>query len=1552
MKSHYLIGLFVLFNVTFAQLTPDAATIIDAYMPYGADNMNSYALFPVIPNQGYTPDAPSASFHLSGSVDLYSPGIAALNASGIEYYMFFQWADLETTLGEDIVADDPDINDPLFGVQIKLDGTPNQVSADKYLRSMNRVEWRSFFLKCVQRGITAGASGVILDGAATLHFDSFDPEDLAAFKDFMLTRYDTISLNTAGWAFQTTDYRTWIHDIQGYTDFPQTLDIQGDAPPYARDWLDFKLARNQYTWEVIQDSINAFSERAGRVITLYGNNAYLGDWGEASIYHLLNLADRNLPFYKGQLASEYFLYGDRYPLTGSVTGLVKNGEALGVRSVIWSPPDPEGTDQLAFEQQQHFIAETFAAGGLAQLGAGPGDLSLYLPPYTMVQTQRELLNSVQPHSQAAVILPMATSVREYFLPRAYGTQMLMQEIGVTYNVVVAGNNIDWPDEFSADQLAGYSLVVLPDAPYLTQNQINVLLAYVSGGGNLITFGYSNFPGYVGGLDENNQAMSNPDWEGLVQGASGIRSYGSGHVYLLEVQAGATGNNMGHYWNLRNSVDPGEVAIADAIRDAVAGVLPDLGILPDIRRDNMDRKIEVFRHDNASEDAMLVHFVNGDVDANTLLHSTEENLTVNLSLPPNFTGNTASVSFYNPENPDGSSPIDVTVQGDSVTLTIPSIFIWTMAYVQEQIGPPSLALDHLIVSNATNNYRLKSDQVPEFAWDVVVGTQFSCQVQIWANAMYDGDPLYDTGVVQSSDGYFQPTDWVPVTGQSYMVRVRIGNSTGDYSDWRTTGFHNNLPPEVPSQPWIYDRLTGDFYAGIFTGAIRDTFPIFKFIPGGDGEADSLRYLVEIWTDSLLEISTDSSGLTPVFTQLGDETYSIVGNGDFLFDTLTTNLDIDNYGMWWRVRSFDGLDTSATASNWARFTWDHINDPPNPFDLTSPEDGLLTNLNVSFQWNFEGDSDPSSQWLSGADLYLAEDADFTVNPEILENAGQEVNQSPHIDYPGNLPNHKHLFWKVLVHDQNGGSRFSNQIWSIYADDGSNNAPGSPVLEPNPEMMTLNDALAWNSPVDLENDELFYELQIATTSDFADILISVDEITGGTGPMLNRPGTGAKRDANFTPVSPAGMIKLTRVETANEKLKTGKNTKATEKDFGSLAAKVKPLSGRKSVAKALSSDSKILSTIDAKNSPESVAVNREIISYPLDSLVAMLEHGVTYYWRVRAYDRFGGDSGFSGSVGEFALNGIPVGNFSAPLTMEEDVSGNVISSLNVIFTDPDADALSFAITQVSTGLDSAIVISNADSTGLWVYLTENANGDSAWVEMLVSDPYGAAITARLYINITPVNDAPSDFALIAPTPDSSIIFTDENLTESLHFSWETAADVEDDPVHYAVSLAAGDTVLLDTVVSVNSLEITYADLNARLEAISVTTFHGEWTVEASDSGLSTMANNGPFAINLTSEVSSGLEPEIPLEFALQQNYPNPFNPITTLEYAIPEPVQVNISVFDLRGQVVRTLVNQSLTAGYWSVQWNGTDNYGRSVSSGIYLYRINAGSFTATKKLMFLK
>jgi subtilisin family serine protease len=97
---------------------------------------------------------------------------------------------------------------------------------------------------------------------------------------------------------------------------------------------------------------------------------------------------------------------------------------------------------------------------------------------------------------------------------------------------------------------------------------------------------------------------------------------------------------------------------------------------------------------------------------------------------------------------------------------------------------------------------------------------------------------------------------------------------------------------------------------------------------------------------------------------------------------------------------------------------------------------------------------------------------------------------------------------------------------------------------------------------------------------------------------------------------------------------------------------------------------------------------------------------------------------------------------------------------------------------------------------------------------------------------------------------------------------------------------------------------------------------------------------------------QPKAPLVFALHQNFPNPFNPSTTIAFDLPAPGKVNLTVYNLRGQLVRTLVNGPMTAGFQKVVWDGKDNGGSPAATGQYLFRIASEGRVFTKKMVLLK
>jgi hypothetical protein len=106
-----------------------------------------------------------------------------------------------------------------------------------------------------------------------------------------------------------------------------------------------------------------------------------------------------------------------------------------------------------------------------------------------------------------------------------------------------------------------------------------------------------------------------------------------------------------------------------------------------------------------------------------------------------------------------------------------------------------------------------------------------------------------------------------------------------------------------------------------------------------------------------------------------------------------------------------------------------------------------------------------------------------------------------------------------------------------------------------------------------------------------------------------------------------------------------------------------------------------------------------------------------------------------------------------------------------------------------------------------------------------------------------------------------------------------------------------------------------------------------------------HGPISVNTAAL-------NIPDEYQLKQNYPNPFNPTTTIQYALPEDQHVQLEIFNTRGEKVKTLVNAFKAAGTFQIQWDGSDDQGTLMPTGLYFYKLKAGSFQHIRKMLFTK
>ena len=227
---------------------------------------------------------------------------------------------------------------------------------------------------------------------------------------------------------------------------------------------------------------------------------------------------------------------------------------------------------------------------------------------------------------------------------------------------------------------------------------------------------------------------------------------------------------------------------------------------------------------------------------------------------------------------------------------------------------------------------------------------------------------------------------------------------------------------------------------------------------------------------------------------------------------------------------------------------------------------------------------------------------------------------------------------------------------------------------------------------------------------------------------------------------------------------------------------------------------------------------------------------------------------------------------------------------------------------------------------------------------------------VSVDLVNNAPGNFFLIAPEENASISVTPSNLNNPNTFIWSNSVDTDGQELYYLFKMCKGSDS--DFCFDTTMTERIYQPTNQSIiDSFSLGSgeFDFHWSVQVTD-GIDTLFAGGEddsiryFTFSTTQLGVDHMH--LPQEYSLKQNYPNPFNPSTTIKYQIAKSEYVNISIFDLNGTKISSILNQYSRAGKGSVSWNGKNEMGQNVSGGIYLYTIETPSFSKTKKMILLK
>jgi len=331
----------------------------------------------------------------------------------------------------------------------------------------------------------------------------------------------------------------------------------------------------------------------------------------------------------------------------------------------------------------------------------------------------------------------------------------------------------------------------------------------------------------------------------------------------------------------------------------------------------------------------------------------------------------------------------------------------------------------------------------------------------------------------------------------------------------------------------------------------------------------------------------------------------------------------------------------------------------------------------------------------------------------------------------------------------------------------------------------------------------------------------------------------------------------------------------------------------------------------------------------LSTALTAGKTYYWRVRGYNP-AGSSNFS-AVDSFTVMYIPaVPTLAYPIHNAPNVPTSMTFKWNRVAGDSNyvlkywTSTTSGLLTTIDTTKhDSSVTVSNLENRAkyYWQVMALNQGGASAFTAI---------------DSFTTATEVP-----IAPAPFYPKGSTGVNMRPV--YTWNGAPNSTS--YHVQVSSASDFSAI---VLDVKVVDTTFLAPDTLLAS---TRYY--WHVSAVNAGgEGVFSGPATFLTGTTVGVYENIG-DIPKEFVLNQNYPNPFNPSTTISYDIPKAAFVNVTIYDVLGRVVTTLVDGIQSPNHYRIQWNASN-----VSTGMYFLRIQArsadgsGTFSAVKKLMLMK
>jgi hypothetical protein len=777
--------------------------------------------------------------------------------------------------------------------------------------------------------------------------------------------------------------------------------------------------------------------------------------------------------------------------------------------------------------------------------------------------------------------------------------------------------------------------------------------------------------------------------------------------------------------------------------------------------------------------------------------------------------------------------------------------------------------------------------------------------------------------------------------------------------------------------------------------------FNWPAAVDPDPQTLNYTIQLATVSNFSSIAFAKVNAGTFSNI---TYKTI---DSLLVTLGTNVG-QVRSIYARILSSDGDVNTVGAVSTFNFTRGIVNTPPVAGMIVTPttsvviegsKDDILPiswtratdadGDNLNYEWQLALDAGFSSVILNATTSDSTVSYTFEAVHTLLGNNG--------IVQGGSV----NLFHRVIAIENkssNAASDTTDVITTNFTRGSLNQAPvfgsiSSPTANESillTGLPTTTKDFSWTVATDAESDALTYKMQISLTANFTTVVDSTIFISG-----TSTTRTFAQLAALFTGNSTAAFMRVVVTDGAQNDTSSVRNFTLSRGvlNFPPVAGSITLPTENQVVTFNGPPSSALTVTWDAATdvdmntltythqlsksnnfTPIEISTNANSatnVAISFESLNAILSSSLpeVLYHRVIVSDGITTDTtsaatfvGIKGVINTppvaaeitspanntvVSISGSPSSLVTPTWTVGTDADNNDLS-----YTWQLSNTSSFATVGLSVSTDSTFA--EATFQQIFDLLTDAV---SVWNHRVItSDGFTSdtSATRTVIFQRGVLNTAPTAAVITSPSNGTSLTVEGEP-TNELVVVWDASTDAENDDIAYTWQLSTTDNFDSDDIIVASqsqdstSIAYSFAVLAAVLDAnnvapnSSITLYH---RVVATD-GVSTV-NGASALVNFTRGRLTSIEGEnLPVETALAQNYPNPFNPSTTINYTLAESGMVRLSVYDLSGRMITNLVNDRQSAGNFTVNFDAAN-----LPSGVYMYRLEAGSFTQIRKMTLLK